>query len=392
MPAFSTLRAFLAASNLGGAGFDLSGEIEVNPATSSYIIADFDSQNANKFVVGWSESGTFKAKVGTVSGTSISFGSTVTIDTSCNGPIHLQCDPASGNRFFAGYSVGTTHNSGTPRCKIGTISGTTISMGSSISMPAGPGHPNSTWAAAQRGWAWDRTGTYIFMAAYDQSSANQGRAYRITSSGSSLSSWTYIGQMHDNGREHHVTTNLAVDNSAVVSYAENHVASVCRVLTGTSMGSAYTHVSNVGDYQSPMKFIPNSTSKFLIAYADENDSNYGKIRVGTVSGSTISYSTEYTFASYSVYEIWLDISDDDDNTFALTWTKSSADPNGKGALCTVNTSTNVITIGDEETINSSGTCHSLKPTFDINNELITVYRDNTSGAEQYYGRAIVGGI
>jgi len=393
MPQFTSLRAFLAASGLGGATFAAGAEaIYDGPGSIQYNDASWDKQTTGRFVVAYRKTDYF-AVVGTVSGNTITFGTPVTVYSgTTNGPIECDFDPSTAGRIMFGYSTGTTHNSGTPKCRLGTVSGSgssaTISMHGEASMPSGPGHPNSTWAAAQRGWAFSKNGSYIFMAAYDQSSANQGRSYRLSTSGNSITGWGYLGQHDSNGRDHHITTNLAVNDSALMTYSANGGAGICRVLTG-GIGSSYTYEGNVASVPR-MRFMPNNTSKFVVAYTDQNAGNYGRVRVGTVSGNTITYDTEYTFASYGVENVAIDFDYGTDvDTFVLTFNKQGVVPNGRGMICTVDNS-NVITIGDPHTLNDPNNkdrgsiiCDPHTP-----GAFVTVWDDATTNE----GTAVVGSL
>jgi hypothetical protein len=96
-------------------------------ANNSTVKCAFDS-NSNKVIAHWADSSTYypMAAVGTVSGTSISWGSEVEIEAESGTTTagHNVGFDASANKTMHIYGVGNVL-----RCKIGTVSGTSISFG-----------------------------------------------------------------------------------------------------------------------------------------------------------------------------------------------------------------------------------------------------------------------
>jgi len=75
--------------------------------------------------------------------------------------------------------------------------------------------------------------------------------------------------------------------------------------TTISFGSAYKFyddVDNDGDLHSAKVTKLNST-KFVVAYGTYADTNYGGAKVGEVSGTTVSFGSEYTFHSGKTYYV-----------------------------------------------------------------------------------------
>ena len=69
--------------------------------------------------------------------------------------------------------------------------------------------------------------------------------------------------------------------------------------TSISFGSSTTFLSSTASDINPV-YDPD-TQKVVFAYRDEGDSNKGKARVGTISGTSISFGTEVTFADHPAY-------------------------------------------------------------------------------------------
>ena len=89
----------------------------------------YDPDNENKFIVGYGNyNGTLQLKIGSISGTTISFGSAVEVDSNSNhSPCCVHFHPSTSNLFAVAYG---TNNK--VYIKFGTVSGTTISIVSSL--------------------------------------------------------------------------------------------------------------------------------------------------------------------------------------------------------------------------------------------------------------------
>ena len=85
----------------------------------------FDPHNADKFIIVYGD----KAIVGTVSGTSISYGTAVVNSISFSNA-SASFDPITANRFVITFRVGGNGTSGI--AKVATISGTSISLGADV--------------------------------------------------------------------------------------------------------------------------------------------------------------------------------------------------------------------------------------------------------------------
>ena len=79
----------------------------------------------------------------------------------------------------------------------------------------------------------------------------------------------------------------------VIVEADGDVAQVA--LGGSELGSAADVDSN--NVSQTLIAYDSSAGKVVIAYRDNTNANHGQARVGTVSGSSITFGTEATFAS-----------------------------------------------------------------------------------------------
>src|SRR5690606_948012 len=92
----------------------------------------------------------------------------------------------------------------------------------------------------------------------------------------------------------------------VVTYQDTRNSSYGTAVAGTvsgttiSFGSEYIFNTDSTNYISSTAL---SSSKFVVAYADGGNSSYGTARVGTISGTSISYGSERVFETYSISHI-----------------------------------------------------------------------------------------
>jgi hypothetical protein len=105
-------------------------------ASAGQLAIAYDPVNL-KVVVGYTQSGSAKAIVGTLSGTTITWGSPVTIGTA-NGMTSVVHHAASGSMVFAYSNTSTNY-----RIIAGTVSGTSISFGSSETVQSGGGNTSN---------------------------------------------------------------------------------------------------------------------------------------------------------------------------------------------------------------------------------------------------------
>lgn len=209
-------------------------------AAGKWMGAAFDSTN-NKVVIAYSDWGNSQrgtAVVGTVSGTSISFGSAVVFETGV--AVHnIVMFDSSNDKIVIAYSDQTDGDDG--KAIVGTVSGTSISFGSSTDFETGGVFGN--WMGA----AFDTTNNKVVIAYADGNNSAYGTGIVGTVSGTSISFGT--------------PTVFESANSNYISVAFNAAA-----------------------------------GKVIIAYQDKgNDNGTGTYVEGTVSNTSISFNSPATF-------------------------------------------------------------------------------------------------
>ena len=373
-----------------------------NASGVAYTSTTFDS-NSNKVVIAFQETanGTGKAIVGTVSGTSISFGNLATFDSGVNVTFISATFDSSNNKVVIGYKDGNNNNYGT--AIVGTVSGTTISFGTAVVFFSGESESVSA--------VFDSSNNKVVIFYREGVVANSGRVRVGTVSGTGISFGSEV--TFNSTRTEFISS--AYDTSSgkiVVAYANfgnsQYGTSIVGTVSGTgiSFGTAVVFeaatVFDTGTAYDP------SAQKVAITYRDNGNSNYGTLAVGTVSGTAISFGTPVVFeAAYSWY--FAPVYDSNAEKVLILYQDVGNSQYGTGrVLQNASTSTNLtaenyvgITNGvvdyDEGTaaigsavVFESAEVDFCSATFDSNsNKVVVVYRDKGNSSS---GTAAIGTI
>ena len=286
--------------------------------TSQFVTATFDS-NSNKVVVAYQDVGnSFRGQsyVGTVSGTSISFGSGTQFTTGSATFINATFDSGS-NKVVVAYNDEGNSEYGT--AVVGTVSGTSISFGSAT--------------------VFESAVTYSISCAYDVASGKVVIAY-----------W-------DAGNSDYGTAVVGTVSGTSISFG-----------TPVVFESAYTE--EISATYDPVN------EKVVIAYRDNGNSNYGTAIVGTVSGTSISFGSAVVFESANVY--WIS-STYDSNAQKVVITYDDNGNSSKGTAIAGAVSGTSITF-EPAVVFEEGNTVRTSATFDSNsNKVVVAYKDDDSG-------------
>ena len=251
----------------------------------------YDSTN-QKIVIAYGDSGNSyrgTAIVGTVSGTSVSFGSPAVFESTTSTPIAATFDSSNGKVVIA-YRDHANSDYGT--AVVGTVSGTSISFGT----PAVFAYSNSYPAIP----IFDSTNNKIVIAYRDVGNSFYGTAVVGTVSGTSISFGTpvvfesansgYISAVFDSG-----------NGKAVIAYRDSGNSSYGTAIVGTVSGTSISFGTPVvfesGNTQHISSTYDSTNGKVIIAYMDNDNNNYGTVIRGTVSGTSISFESPLVFNS-----------------------------------------------------------------------------------------------
>ena len=260
---------------------------------SSSVSAVFDSSN-NKVVVAYSDSGNSSygtAAVGTVNGTSISFGSPVVFESAWSTSISAAFD-SNSNKVVIAYRDEGNSNYGT--AVVGTVSGTSISFGTPV--------------------VFQTSFSLTCSSVFDNNSNKIVIAYRLISGGASAIVGTVSGTSISFGSASSFessdvgyisTTYDANAQKVVVAYGDGgnsyYGTAVVGTVSGTSISFGSKVVFESGSIQFVSSTFDSNANKVVISYQDGSNSSYGTAVVGTVSGTSISFGTPQVFNSTSTF-------------------------------------------------------------------------------------------
>jgi hypothetical protein len=348
-------------SGVSGVTEGVGSETAYASSVTKYNMSTFDS-DSNKVVVAYKDVGNSNygtAVVGTVSGTSISFGTPVVFETADSTYIAPVFDSDSNKVVIAYRDEG---NSGYGTAIVGTVSGTSISFGTAVVFDADDVENISA--------TFDSSSNKVVVAYRDTSSPYYGSAIVGTVSGTSISFGTAVvfesAQTTDTA-----TTYDANADRTVISYRDDGNSSYGTSIVGTVSGTAISFGTAVV-FESALTTYLVSTydanaQKVVPIYQDGGNSDYGTAIVGTVSGTSISFGTAVVF-----------------NAASSTWIGATYDANAKKVVICYRATLGYVSIG---TI--SGTSISFGTKFTFNAQAVSnnsaVFDSNSNKVVIAYG-------
>ena len=306
---------------VSGTSISFGSSVYFNSSATFETSATFDS-NSNKVVIVYRDNGNSnygRAVVGTVSGTSISFGSTVLFNSAYSQYMAATFD-SNSNKVVVAYLDGGQAFYGT--AKVGTVSGTSISFGSAVVY-------ESSSAPFTR-MAFDSNSNKVVITYYDGANSNYGTAVVGNVSGTSISFGTAVVFQASLVVYPSVTFD-SNSNKIVIAYQNsgnsNYGTAIVGTVSGTSIsfGSAVVFNSAFSSYESAV--FDSNTNKVVVAYADGGTT--GKVIVGTVSGTSIGFGSPTTFESTSTSQLSATY-DVTNNKVVMSYADSALD--GKAAV------------------------------------------------------------
>jgi hypothetical protein len=409
----------------------------------------YDSTN-NKVVIAYTnasdgQKGT--AIVGTVSGTSISFGSAVVFDAGEIAFLDVAYDVASGKSVIV-YMKGPGGNQGA-NAIVGTISGTSISFGTAVVYDSGSGNENNTivyheaaekvivvyWdnsnsdrATALTGTvsgtsisfensvvleqgassfispAYDSTNEVVFVALKDDGNSGHGTGvvYQPAYSATNLTSENYIGMSQGYtdrvsqgvGSESVFESASVIDLSAtydanaqkvVVAYTDNGNSRYGTAVVGTVSGKSITFGTPVvfesANTEDHTPVYDSNAQKIVIGYQDRGNSDYGTAIVGTVSGTSISFGSPQVFHSGTVTQLSGAF---DSNNNKVVFAYSVNNSNGNAVVGTVSGTS--ISFGSTAVFESGSTSYT-STVYDTNAQKIVI--SYVDGGDSFKGKSVV---
>ena len=358
----------------------------------NYTATTFDS-NSNKIVVAWrdhnnSYRGT--AAVGTIdtSDNSISFGSDAVFETGDTINITATFD-STNNKVIIAYTDAGNSSYGT--IVSGSISGTSISFGTpEVFESSGLGNISLVYDSTL-----DRIGIF-----YSISGNSDGEVKPVQASGTGFGSFPsgtkWNGSTNVFQPRATLASNVAVGdattpNRFVLVYANAGDNNSGYVIIGklgassVSFGSAVEY--EAGEPNNHSVAFDESSGKCLIAFADQGNANKGKGVVGTITSSSdngsISVGSPTTFHDAATYRI-SNVFDPTSGKYLIAYSDASTSNGGTFVIATVSgTSVSF----SSETAFEAGEAGSISTAYDSNADRIVISYEDETDSDQ--GNSVV---
>jgi len=322
-----------------------------SPATAyngdpHHIDSVFDSAN-NRIVISFrndSDSGKGYAIVGSLSGTTVTWGTATKFEdgTATFGKI---CFDTTANKVVIAYRDQTNSQYGT--AVVGTISGTSISFGSPVVFESA--------STSYYGIAYDSNANKTVISYKDAGNSNYGTAIVGTISGTGISfgSAVVFEAAQTNFSDAVFDPN---SNKIVIAYQDAGDGDAGKAIIGTvsgtsiSFGNPVEFSANTRDYST---VFDSSSNKVIIAYKNLGNSNYGTVISGLVSGTSIAFDSEVVFEAATTNYIGSVAYDSTANKSVMVYT--DAGNGGDGTAITFASSSTNLTSENYIGISTGGT-------------------------------------
>jgi len=352
----------------------LGTAVVLNAANSSYISSAFDA-SSNKVVIAYTNTGnnTSTAVVGTVSGSSITYGTPVVFRNSEIQSTSVTFD-STGNKVNITFT--NDLNSNRAECATGTVSGTNISFTSTklINGSNGAGYASS---------AFDSNANRLVFCWQNTSNSNYGTAAVGQLDGGGQVSFGTPVVFNSSTTEYTSTVFDSNSNKIVVAYDRG---SGGRAKVGTVSGTSISFGSEATFNGTQSAYIgstfDSNSNKVVLIYSDVVG---GSCVVGTVSGTSITFGTEAKVGA-SEGTSFTNMSFDSTNNKVLMAYRGYIGSAYYGGLTVGTVSGTGITVSNEITFNTGNTLFNPL-TYDSNaKKTVLTYRD---GSDNNYGKSLV---
>ena len=293
--------------------------------------------------------------VGTVSGTSISFGTRVEYHAGSTDVNRVVYDSNAQKHVILFRDQDTSPYSG--KIIEATISGTSVSYGTEFQW--------SSTSFSEPAITYDPDQKKVVLAYVDSNNSTYGTARVYTTGYTSATGGTIA------------------DGSAVIVNANGTVSSVSQSTLTEAVGTP-VQFEAATSYDQGIAY-DSTNNKVVICYRDDGNSSYGTAIVGTVSGDSISFGTAVVFESaYSDY--FAPVFDSSNGKIVVAYRDLGNSNQGTAIVGTVSGTS--ISFGSP-TVFETGATTYISTAFDSSaNKVVIAYRDGGDN----YGKAIVGSV
>ena len=347
------------------------------------ISAAFDSANG-KVIVSYCDYGNNfygGAAVGTVSGTSISFGSEVVFESATTTNISSVYDPTNGKVVIA---YRDSDNSGYGTAIVGTVSGTSISFGTPVVF-----NPTYTVFTST---VFDSANNKVIIAYQNRGNDSHGTVIAGTVSGTSISFDT--ASTFSFSTSSFISAVYDPNSNKVIAAFQNgenndYGTAVLIGTTGFSIPQLTATVFETANSRPGAVVYDSTNQKVVIVYKDTGNSDYGTAIVGTVSGTSISFGTPVVFLSASI-GFFTATYDSSNSKVVIIYQDFGNSQYGTGIVGTVSGTS--ISFGSPTVFNTAKTEY-IGATYDSSNQKVVIAYSNGGSTPQVdYGEARVGTV
>ena len=366
---------------VSGSSISFGTAVEFNAAHSDNLSIGFDA-NAGKVLIAWSASGSGRAIVGTVSGTSISFGSSVEFNS---GGSATQTAPivydASSQKMVLIYRDDGNSNYGT--AIVGTISGTSVSFGTKVAFASnGTTYPTGAayHAAAQK------------VVCIYQDWGNSSDPFGIvgTVSGTSISFGTAVNIDNSAKGDTPSCAYDSVNQKIVASYyldsGTNKITAAVGTVSGTSIsfGTPVGIGTSLGQDESVYltSTYDSGTGKVVLLYKDPQNSGYAYVATVTVSGTSLTASTPIVASSFTMERGFI-VYDSNSSKLVMGFRDNTSSPFPGKAATVVPASTTNLTSENYIGIARSGAADTAGAVIDTQGAIADNLTGLTAGQSYY---------
>ena len=155
------------------------------------------------------------------------------------------------------------------------------------------------------------------------------------------------------------------DEKVLVAYfssTDNDGAVAVGTISGTSISFGTPSDFDTNGGEEPAIAFDSTNNKIVVVYRDNGASNYGKARVGTVSGTSVSFGTEAVF--FSGYAGWPSVTFDSSSGKVVIAYLNASSGSGVGAAVVGTVSGTSISFGTAATYITGGTGYYNRAVYD----------------------------
>lgn len=275
---------------VSGSDISIGAEVEFQSAGAVQWVSA-TTLSASVFVVAYrddADSGHGTARVGTVSGTDITFGAESEFHSSST-TTYISATALSLTKFAVVYKDDGT---GLGKANVGTVTGMDITFGTVAEFLSASGPFEISTAAL---------GASKFVVVYrDGANSSHGTAKVGTVSGTDVTFGAEAEYRSSNGAFFNSAAGLSA-TKFVVTYRDfadsNHGTAKIGTVSGTdiSFGAEAEFQGAGGVFD--ISVVALSSGIFVVAYRDNADSNHGTVKIGLVSGTDVTFGAETEFLS-----------------------------------------------------------------------------------------------